>query len=97
MDGPAHTTRAMNNETQTRNKQRQTTKTKTQKQANTTKRTPNIDVFDARVKIGAFFHGFRERVQVDHHQVDLADVVLLQLRFVCRITTHSQQSSVFRG
>ena len=58
------------------------------------RRAADIDVLDDLVARRAFGDGGLERVEVDHHEVDRADAVLLHRRGVGRIVADGEQAAV---
>ena len=61
------------------------------------RRPADIDVLDHFIASGALGHGFAERVEVDHHQIDRTDIVFGHRGRVFGIVAHRQQAAVDFG
>ena len=57
-------------------------------------RATDINVFDHGVVIGPFGQHILERIQVDHQQVDLVDVVVFHRGQMCGVVAHRQQPAM---
>ena len=61
------------------------------------RRAADVDVLDRLVVGGALRDGRLERIEVDHHEVDGADLVLLHRRLVRGVVAHREQAAMHLG
>ena len=57
-------------------------------------RTANIDVLDAGLEVVALRHGVLESVEIQHHEVDHLDAVVLHVLLMLGVASHGEDSSV---